>query len=294
MDVPLIGDTFASADSVGFVLRVEGANGQAADRSVVVEIVDAGAAPQILSFATSTGVVDRGGAVTLNWQVMGASGVVIEVLDMDRPAEAPARIEAGLPPNGSMVMALPDSIEHRARLVLYPASPTVDTSTFAYRQAVSSALDVEVRCGFAFFTSVGDGGCPAAEAHTLQAAFQPFENGSMIWRGDNGGVYVLYNSREVAIYGEAIYAGLPDAQVTETLPAGRFQPVSGFGRVWANLPGVRDRLGWATAAEQGYSMTLQDVLVSPDPSVNYSLFFTLPNSRVVGIVGTDRWIAVTP
>jgi hypothetical protein len=35
-------------------------------------------------------------------------------------------------------------------------------------------------------------------------------------------------------------------------PPGLYQPIRGFGKLWRTHPEVRDRLGWATAPEQGF------------------------------------------
>jgi hypothetical protein len=291
MNVPLTGDTFANAESVSFILRVEGSGGQPADRTVVVQIVDGNAAPQVTSFTTSTGSIQPGGGITINWQAAGTTGVVVEILDM--ASGAVARVIRGLPAAGTAEIAMPATLIGTARLTIWPVNqPQEDAANpLSYRQGTSSSLDVRISqttCPYVFFTPVGAGGCPAGEARTIQAAFEPFENGMMVWRGDTGTVYVLHNNGDAAAYAESVYAGLPDAQVSET-PPGLLQPVSGFGRVWANLPGVRDRVGWAAAAEQGYTMTIQDVAVSPNATLNYTVFFTLPDGRVVGMAGTDRW-----
>ena len=68
-------------------------------------------------------------------------------------------------------------------------------------------------------------------------------------------------------------------------------PVSGFGRVWGNIPEIRSRLGWATAPEQGYTMRVQRVEVTPSIYVLY--YLTLPDGRVVG-TGFGQWRFVNP
>ena len=40
-------------------------------------------------------------------------------------------------------------------------------------------------------------------------------------------------------------------------PWGYYQPVRGFGKAWRQEPGVRDRLGWATDTERGFSAAVQ-------------------------------------
>jgi hypothetical protein len=43
----------------------------------------------------------------------------------------------------------------------------------------------------------------------------------------------------------------------ETPPAGLFEPVRGFGKLWREEPGVRDRLGWAVEPEAPVPIFLQ-------------------------------------
>jgi hypothetical protein len=40
-------------------------------------------------------------------------------------------------------------------------------------------------------------------------------------------------------------------------PPRLYQPVRGFGLLWREEPGVRERLGWAVDREEGYQTALQ-------------------------------------
>ncbi|MFN8372931.1 MAG: hypothetical protein U0694_08645 [Anaerolineae bacterium] len=68
---------------------------------------------------------------------------------------------------------------------------------------------------------------------------------------------VLLNSGTVSYYGIDAYGTLPDNPVTDLDLSGRVRPINGFGRVWGNYATVRTSLGWATANEQGYSITFR-------------------------------------
>lgn len=90
----------------------------------------------------------------------------------------------------------------------------------------------------------------------IQAAFQTFEGGYMIWEGDTGAIHVLMKEGSNRhYYMEDSYAAWPDNPVTESPPAGRIKPHHGFGRVWGNVPEVRQALGWAIENETAYSLT---------------------------------------
>jgi hypothetical protein len=292
--VPLTGDRVASAPDIAFLLVANNDTSGYDDETVIVQFINTN--PQdarVTVFNAAPTSVGRGQGVSLNWQATGTSGVVLEILDVSPGANSttPVSIQRGLLANSSAQIAIPESITGTARLVLWPVNQfREDTANpYSYRQGTSASVDIQIGCQFVFFTSFGtQSGCPAGDARTIQAAFEPFERGYMVWRGDTGAVYALHNDGSVSIYQQSQYEGLPDAQVNEQPPAGRFYPVSGFGRVWANL-GERDRLGWATSSEQGYSMNIQDIAISTDPNHPYTLYFNLPNGGLVGMIGTNTW-----
>ena len=62
-------------------------------------------------------------------------------------------------------------------------------------------------------------------------------------------IYVLYDDGTYAGIGDTFDPGTDLASGGETPPAGLFEPILGFGKVWREGPGVRAALGWATAEE---------------------------------------------
>ncbi|MDX1995931.1 MAG: LysM domain-containing protein [bacterium] len=113
---------------------------------------------------------------------------------------------------------------------------------------------------------------------TTAAAFQTYENGYMLWRQDTGEIRIFYGTDGgiTASYPQQNYANLPDNPVALPTPPGRVRPTSGFGKVWGNFPEVRSGLGWATAPEQGYTMTYRTVSNQQGGS---SLWYSLPDGR---------------
>jgi serine/threonine-protein kinase len=101
-------------------------------------------------------------------------------------------------------------------------------------------------------------GCPRAEAITVIAAQQPFEQGLMLWRQDVNLIYVLGPAPPWFFAGDTWRDGDPSADPAIIPPDGFFQPVRGFGKVWRERPGVRDALGWATAEEVGFTAIIQE------------------------------------
>lgn len=92
---------------------------------------------------------------------------------------------------------------------------------------------------------------------TTRAAYQLYENGAMIWREDTGAITVLSDRGNTALtIPEAAYAPLPD-NADLNAPEGRVAPISGFGRVWAGVEGVRESVGWALREEVSYQATFR-------------------------------------
>lgn len=234
----------------------------------------------IVSFDATPDLVNPGAGVTLAWEVRGVGGVRI---DQSVPGiEGVQTVVTAQSPKGSTTVYLPDNATYEVAYTLQ----TADGSD-------SRTVTVEVNCTGTFFFGQGGEGCPASEEKTIDAAFQPFEGGFMVWRGDTFEVYVFVygtddTGGEALYYLESSYGTLPAPAATEVAPLDRFVPVSGFGRVWANAPGVREKLGWGLEAESGYEATLQPVATGRTPRPPFALYLTLPDEEVIGS-GYGRW-----
>lgn len=96
-------------------------------------------------------------------------------------------------------------------------------------------------------------------AQELWSATQPFERGRMIWVDhlQEDTVYVLtYGADEGGgtwqAYEDTFREGDPESSGL-TPPAGRLEPIRGFGKVWRDELGGPDApVGWALVPEQGY------------------------------------------
>lgn len=125
-------------------------------------------------------------------------------------------------------------------------------------------------------------GQPLGSSFTSWAAYQPFEQGSMVWRQDSEDVYVFTGSERgsVTIVPISVYNNFPAASGSP--PEGRFVPINAFGRVWANFGEIRPSLGWAVVQEQGYDTCI----------TNYQRHIALslpPGSVVLVEPGTNTW-----
>lgn len=103
-------------------------------------------------------------------------------------------------------------------------------------------------------------GCPLAPAGiNASSAYQPFQNGFMVWVSTLGAqpqsaIYVFYNNGTYQRFNDTFVEGVDPASGGAVPPAGGLlEPVRGFGKVWRDNPGVSGALGWATTGESGGS-----------------------------------------
>jgi len=118
---------------------------------------------------------------------------------------------------------------------------------------------------------------------TTNAAYQPFERGLMIWRQDNQTIYVLFNTGNFSPYLFESYTGL--ANPNDIPPTGRYTPINGFGKVWNGETNfgalVRDKIGWATGLEQGYTATVSGYTVASVAKPDSHILITIPDGRTL-------------
>jgi LysM repeat protein len=123
------------------------------------------------------------------------------------------------------------------------------------------------------------------------ATYLPFENGFMVYRYDQGPIYVFSNTNNSArSYPLSQWGNLTiPTNPTDQPPVGRFRPDRGFGRLWHNVPEVRLAVGWATQAlETGYNTFFNT------PSFGNFFTLSLPDGRTVRIDPTlGTWNMVT-
>lgn len=229
----------------------------------VLEPADNGiAGVRVLSFSATPNPVERGGTITLSWHVTGTDTVGITRLS-ERGGIYLESIGGIMPAQGTLTYTIPDRyVEQIPFVLLLPDVGLLET------------LTVEIICPFPNTLSAA---CPLTR-QSIDAAFQPFDNGYMVWRGDTRQIYVLFNNGQFEDYPDTWVEGQPDP-VADIPPAGRMAPQRGFGTVWNNHPQVRGQLGWALGPEVAYTMTLEvfpGVWNRPDTQV-----FTLPDGRLV-------------
>ncbi len=135
-----------------------------------------------------------------------------------------------------------------------------------------------------FFSDQALDVCPAPPI-TTEAAYQSFEHGFMLWLRNSGDVWVFVDSARGSDrahwfdFAQSQYARFEPA-TPEVPPTGRIEPVGAFERVWHNLAGwdqnIRAELGWATAQESTYMLTMQVV----GRTSHVHTYLSLPDGRV--------------
>jgi hypothetical protein len=154
--------------------------------------------------------------------------------------------------------------------------------------------------------------CPRQAAIVTQAAEQPFENGRILWLQGTDDEF-SYPDTVVVLYDDVVYEGSTDSYQAEvhedtwtpdepdrdpalTPPAGRFQPIRGFGKLWRENTSVRERIGWATAPEQRFEGAWQPL--ENETLGGRDVFLRTIDGRVVFFSGYwmsgGSWMFVTP
>ncbi|MCD4685169.1 MAG: hypothetical protein K8S97_04450 [Anaerolineae bacterium] len=231
----------------------------------------------ILAFSATPDAVEAGAAVSLTWEIEGTGGVTLE---LSAPTGSPgAAVVNAQSPKGSAEVYLPAITGSSVTFTLY----TDD-------RAANEAITLAVTCTGDYFFGPGEG-CPSTSSFPVGMSYQLFEGGQMLWRSDSNEIFVLYTNGTAGYYQSADYAAQTMPALDEMPPLDRFAPTGGFGKVWANAPGVQDKLGWALSAEQGYTATVQHVHRAGEPLPQFVLYLTLPAGNTGGI-GYGLWRAI--
>ena len=108
---------------------------------------------------------------------------------------------------------------------------------------------------FWFFPEPKPPVCPLSPQTLSPAAYQPFENGFMIWVGSQDAIYVMFNdvlNPRWQVVRDNYEEGMPADDPAYNTPPNpmTYQPRRGLGLVWRNNETIRTRLGWATTANE--------------------------------------------
>jgi hypothetical protein len=103
-------------------------------------------------------------------------------------------------------------------------------------------------------------GCATKPEASPSTSFEPFANGFMVWRGDTRRAYVFYKDGAWQEFADTWAEGQPEYGCIDAYTPAQTPPTPhrGFGKVWCEQPGVRDRLGAALQDEIGNDRAVQD------------------------------------
>lgn len=203
--------------------------------------------PLILFFRANVAIADPGDTIQLEWATDNATEVTLYHLLPTGQFGTFWHVD----PAGTFDYTIAESERNQTRFALFATKES---------ETANATVTVTLTCPDTWFFSPAPDICPAAPALYSVGAEQPFEHGTMIWIGGLDQIYVLFDddvfSPKWSAFADEWDEGdaLCDAG---TPPSGRYQPQHGFGLIWCEQPGVRDRLGWATSPETGYETAFQ-------------------------------------
>jgi hypothetical protein len=203
----------------------------------------------IHSFRANVDVADPGDTITLTWRWTGAEkGTIYHMFPTGQLSEP--YWEVG--PTGSLQYTISPQRRNYDSFALY-----VYDEVGVVAQAT---LQVALRCPDTWFFSPAPDICPAGPPFVTDGAEQHFERGIMLWVRAEDRIYVLFDDGQYAgwsAYVDEWDEGEPSMDPDLQPPPDLQQPVRGFGLIWREKTSVRERLGWAIDAEQGYETALQ-------------------------------------
>lgn len=244
------------------------------------------------AFTVNVQDLPNGKRLTFDWETTGA---------------AKTRIVSGtarrfmpwwdVPPDGTLTVDLAATLYRNPAMTLVAYNEDENQTT----EQTTQSIVVEWPCEHAYFFSPPPEVCAVDEATLSPAAEQSFEGGRMIWLKEmNNGeevienvIFVLYDDQRWEAFEDTWRSGQPESDPALVPPAGLYQPVRGFGKLWRENEQVRKTLGWATAPEQGFEGASQRPLVESIPSVLYVRTF---DDRIAKLYGWQRgnWEFFTP
>lgn len=241
------------------------------------------APPPVINYFVVTPEEPVGGEpIVLFWSTEGVTEAAIYRLNADG---TPGRAWT-VDPEGSLTLTPTGSGDQVYLLVVSNGVTTVETT-----------LTLSYECEREwFFEPAPEELCPADDPAASEAVVQDFENGRMVWLQLTEEIIVLFDDFPTqAGQNNRAWITMPDLYTEGGLvedpnivpPEGLREPERGFGQVWRDTPGVRDRLGWATSAEETYNAFVQRATLGEQTQ----LFFTNPAGEVITLVPEGRgWL----
>ncbi len=230
--------------------------------------------PKIINFSVSPDTITVDDTISVSWNATNVDTVIIEFYDAYPRNDILYSIQSDQPISGSLEFPVPEGVLHGVTVTVHGARyQNLPDGRLMSARVVTVSETLELQ----------DEPQEPEEPQPTQtwAVFQQYEHGMMIWQRDTGKITVLFDDNTLRTYPLTYYAYLSDAPKDLDVPEGMVLPTNGFGRVWAYLDDVRERLGWATDNETGYTLTITVV-------DHHSIEYTLPNDGKV-FISPESW-----
>ncbi len=240
----------------------------------------AASVPTILSFSADIieDIPGGGKRVLFKWETTGATRVRIWSGATQRNPK-----NWDVPATGAMVADLLYTSYANPSMLLVAEDDSYDQA--------DRTIVLQWPCAANYFFSPAPARCPSGEPLTVAAVEQSFEHGRMIWLerirfvwGEEytGLILVLYGGGLLSTYHDTWTADQPESDPGIVPPAGLYQPVNGFGKLWREHQTVRNGLGWALAPEQSFQSAWQGQVVESARDERY-YYVQLLDGRAVGV-----------
>jgi hypothetical protein len=220
------------------------------DTTLYLPLIRKDATPPIIDFFTANvAVTDPGQAIDLQWQTTHAiSATLYHMMPTGQFGTY-----WNVPPDGNIAYNIPASTRNFERFMLYANNDTGDYT--------SATVTVILNCPYPWFFAPAPNICAQDAAPDTAGAEQQFEQGIMIWVESEDRIFVLFDdavfSPKWDVFSDEWSDGQPINDPSLTPPTGLYQPERGFGLIWREVQGIRDRLGWAVAPEGGFVTAVQ-------------------------------------
>ncbi|MFQ5436691.1 MAG: hypothetical protein ACE5FD_17675, partial [Anaerolineae bacterium] len=204
--------------------------------------------PIIHFFRASTDPADPGDTIQLKWQISDADSINIYHLERGGPMGEPHWEVAA---SAAVTYTIRVGERESTSFILFAANAAGGSQ---------ATVTIALTCPDEWFFTPAPEGCPAGPPLFSDAAAQPFEHGLMIWVKEMDAIIVLFDdgrSPHWRMFSDNWNEGDPVDDPAIQPPSGLYQPVRGFGLVWRQETGVRDRLGWGAEIELAYGTAVQ-------------------------------------
>ncbi len=171
-----------------------------------------------------------------------------------------------------------------------PNAPTVGRRAMnTGTQQETPVYNEDGSCVYEWGLDVEASDCPTDEATAVEAVFQPFQYGYMLWTEPDDMIYVLHHTAAQPRWisaKDAYTSGMPerDNSWSEPQPPQTTQPRLGFGVLWRENNAVRSRIGWAVQEwETVYEARVQS-------AADGTIYIEEPGGGVFELMpGADDW-----